>query len=244
MMTLAAVVTATALKNGMGLGVAILLSLLVSMLCGFLNGFIIAKSKCMPMIVTLGTSQIFYGAALLITGGSFLSFQGTLEFMRKITIFDTIPLMVLVMIAVVLLMYVLLGKTKFGRLIVAMGGNEKDAYLSGVKVGLYKVLTYVITGILVAIAGVVLASRLNSISPTAGSGYELDALMASVIGGVTFEGGRGTVSGALLGCLLTGIISSALDILGVDAYWKITITGIIIVGAVVISNIDAMRSGK
>lgn len=244
MMTLTAVITATALKNGLSLGVGILLSVVVAVICGFINGYIITKSKCMPMIVTLGTSQVFYGISLLITGGSFLSFQGTLEFMRKITIFNTIPLMVLVMIAVVAFMYILLNRTKFGRRIVAMGGNEKNAYLSGVKVNLYKILTYMIAGALVSIAGVVFAARMNSIAPTAGSGYELDALMASVIGGVTFEGGRGTVLGALLGCLLTGIISSALDILGVDAYWKITITGIIIVGAVVISNIDAMRKSK
>lgn len=244
MMTLTAVITATSLKNGLSLGVGILLSVVVAVICGFINGYIITKSKCMPMIVTLGTSQVFYGISLLITGGSFLSFQGTLEFMRKITIFNTIPLMVLVMIAVVGFMYILLNRTKFGRRIVAMGGNEKNAYLSGVKVNLYKILTYMIAGALVSIAGVVFAARMNSIAPTAGSGYELDALMASVIGGVTFEGGRGTVLGALLGYLLTGIISSALDILGVDAYWKITITGIIIVGAVVISNIDAMRKSK
>ena len=106
---------------------------------------------------------------------------------------------------------------------------------------LYKILTYVISGGMVAIAGIVFAARMNSIAPAAGSGYELDALVAAVIGGVTFDGGRGTISGAILGCLLTGVISSAMDILGVHAYWKIAVTGTIIVVAVVISNLENIR---
>lgn len=241
MMTLAAVMAATAIKNELGLGVAVVLSVLTGVICGFLNGVIIVKSKCMPLIVTLGMSQVYYGASLLITNGSFLSFNGTLEFMRKIALFDVVPLMVVLMLLVVVIMYLVINRTKFGRRIIAIGGNEKNAYLSGIKVELYKILTYMLSGMLVGVAAVVFAARMNSIAPTAGGGTELDALVAAVIGGVTFEGGRGTVPGAILGCLLTGVISSALDILGVHAYWKITITGAIIVGAVVISNIDAIR---
>ena len=241
MMALSAVVLATAIKNGLGLGLGMLLSILVSILCGAINGVIIAKSKCVPLIVTLGTSQVFYGAALLITGGSFMSFNGLLDFMRKISLFGTIPLMVLLMLVTVVLMSLLINRTKFGRRIVAMGGNETNAYLSGIKVVTYKIITYMISGLLVALASFVFAARMNSIAPAAGSGYELDALVACVIGGIMFEGGRGTVSGAMLGCLLTGVISSALDILGVDAYLKIAITGVIIVIAVVLSNIDNIR---
>jgi len=148
---------------------------------------------------------------------------------------------VIVMLAIVLFMYVLLNKTRFGRRIVAIGGNERNAYLSGIKVDLYKILTYGISGAIVSVAGLIFAARLNPITPNAGAGYELDALVAAVIGGVTFDGGRGTVLGAFLGCLLTGIISNALDILGVDAYIKIVITGAIIVGAVVLSNIEKLR---
>lgn len=241
MMTLSAVVMATALKNGQSLAVGVVLAILVSMLCGLINGVIITKSKCIPLIITLGTSQVFYGASLLITGGSFMSFNGELEFMRKVALFDIIPLMVLLMVLVVVFVHFLINKTKFGRRIFAIGGNEKNAYLSGVKVDLYKILTYVISGGMVAIAGIVFAARMNSIAPAAGSGYELDALVAAVIGGVTFDGGRGTISGAILGCLLTGVISSAMDILGVHAYWKIAVTGTIIVVAVVISNLENIR---
>jgi ribose transport system permease protein len=244
MMALSGVVVATILMRGGNMFVAILAGVGVSTLCGLVNGIIIAKTRTMPLIITLGTGQMFNGVSLLIAGGSFLQFQNKLDFLRKIKLFDFLPLMVIVMMFIVLLMYVLLNKTRFGRRIVAIGGNELNAYLSGIRVDLYKILTYGISGAIVSIAGLIFAARLNAITATAGAGYELDALVAAVVGGVTFEGGRGTVLGAFLGCLLIGIISNALDILGVDAYIKIVITGGIIVSAVVLSNIDKLRRRK
>ena len=241
MMTLSGVVVATLLMRGANLLVAVLAGMGVSTLCGLLNGVIIAKSRTMPLIITLGTGQMFNGISLLIAGGSFLQFENKLNFLRTVKLFDFLPLMVIVMLAIVVLMYVLLNKTRFGRRIVAIGGNERNAYLSGIKVDLYKILTYGISGAIVSVAGLIFAARLNAITANAGAGYELDALVAAVIGGVTFDGGRGTVLGAFLGCLLTGIISNAQDILGVDAYVKIVITGAIIVGAVVLSNIEKLR---
>ena len=244
MMALSGVVVATILMRGGNMFVAILAGVGVSTLCGLVNGIIIAKTRTMPLIITLGTGQMFNGVSLLIAGGSFLQFQNKLDFLRKIKLLDFLPLMVIVMLCIVLLMYVLLNMTRFGRRIVAIGGNELNAYLSGIRVDLYKVLTYGISGAIVSIAGLIFAARLNAITATAGAGYELDALVAAVVGGVTFEGGRGTVLGAFLGCLLIGIISNALDILGVDAYIKIVITGGIIVSAVVLSNIDKLRRRK
>ena len=241
MMALIGVVVATVLMAGQSLFVAVLCGMGVGLICGLFNGVIISKSRCIPLIITLGTSQIFYGIALLICGGSFLQFKEKLEFMRKIQLYNFLPLMVIFMLAIVVLMYFLLNKTKFGRRIVAIGGNEKNAFLSGINVDLYKIVTYGIGGLIVSLAALILGARLNSITATAGSGYETDALVAAIIGGVTFEGGRGTVFGAFLGCLLTGIISNALDILGVDAYVKVVISGAIIVAAVVLSNIDNLR---
>lgn len=244
MMTLSAVVVATILMKGGNMGMALAAGVGISILCGLFNGAIIAKSRCMPLIITLGTSQIFYGISLLIAGGSFLQFQNRLDFMRTIKLAGFLPLMVIFMIFVCLMVYFLLERTRFGRRIVAIGGNEKNAYLSGISVDLYKIITYGISGAIVSIAGLIFAARLNAITANAGAGYELNALVASVIGGVTFEGGRGTVLGAFLGCLLIGIISNALDILGVDAYIKIVITGSIIVLAVVLSNIQNLTRRK
>ncbi len=244
MMTLSAVVVATVLMKGGNMFTALLAGVGIAVLCGLFNGVIIAKSRCMPLIITLGTSQVFYGISLLIAGGSFLQFQNRLDFMRTIKLAGFLPLMVIFMIIVCFMVYYLLERTKFGRRIVAIGGNEKNAYLSGINVDLYKIVTYGISGAIVAIAGLIFAARLNAITANAGSGYELNALVAAVIGGVTFEGGRGTVLGAFLGCLLIGIISNALDILGVDAYIKIVITGLIIVVAVVLSNIQNLTRRK
>lgn len=244
MMALVGVLVATLLMRDVPLGVAVLAGMGAAGLCGLFNGIIIAKSHCIPLIITLGTGKIFYGISLLICGGSFLQFKGKLDFMRKIQLYNILPLMVIFMLIIVLLMYVLLNRTKFGRRIVAIGGNEKNAYLSGINVDLHKIITYCIGGLIVSIAALVLGARLDSITATAGNGYETDALVAAIIGGVTFEGGRGTVFGAFLGCLLTGIISNALDILGVDAYVKVVISGAIIVGAVVLSNIDTLRKKR
>ncbi len=241
MMALVGVVVATMLMAGYPLVLAMLAGMLVSIVCGLFNGVIIAKTHCIPLIITLGTGKMFYGVALLICGGSFLQFKKQLDFMRKIQLYNFLPLMVIFMLAIVVMMYVLLNKTRFGRRIVAIGGNEKNAYLSGINVDLYKIITYGVGGLIVSIAALILGARLDSITATAGDGYETDALVAAIMGGVTFEGGRGTVLGAFLGCLLTGIISNALDILGVDAYVKVVISGAIIVGAVVLSNINNIR---
>ncbi len=241
MMTLSGVVVATILMNGGSMFLAVLAGVATSAACGLFNGIIIAKSRSMPLIITLGTGQMFNGISLLIAGGSFLQFAGKLDFLRTIKLFNLLPLMVIFMLVVVVLMHVLLTRTRYGRRIVAIGGNEKNAFLSGINVDLYKVITYTLSGAVVSIAGLIFAARLNAITANAGAGYELNALVAVVIGGVTFEGGRGTILGAFLGCLLTGIISNALDILGVHAYVKIVITGAIIVGAVVLSNLGKLR---
>lgn len=241
MMTLSGVVVATILMRGGSMFAAIVAGVGVSSLCGLFNGLIIAKTRTMPLIITLGTGQMFNGVSLLIAGGSFLQFQNKLDFLNKIRLFDFMPLMVIVMLGIVLMMYTLINKTRFGRRIFAIGGNEQNAYLSGIRVDLYKIITYGISGTIVSVAGLIFAARLNAITATAGAGYELDALVAAVVGGVTFEGGRGTILGAFLGCLLIGIISNALDILGVGAYIKIVITGGIIVTAVILSNIEKLR---
>ena len=241
MMALIGVLDASLLMKGVPLTAVIFIGLAMGMVCGAFNGIIISKSHCIALIITLGTGKIFSGVSLLICGGAFLQFENKLDFLRKIQLYNFLPLMVIVMLAIVLMMYFLLSRTRFGRRIVAIGGNEKNAFLSGINVDLYKIITYAIGGAIVSIAALILGARLNSITATAGDGYETDALVASIIGGVTFDGGKGTVFGAFLGCLLTGIISNALDILGVDAYVKVVISGAIIVGAVVLSNLDNLR---
>lgn len=241
MMVLSGVVMASVIQAKGGVFAAVLAGVAVALLCGLLNGIIIAKSKCIPLIITLGTSQIFYGLALTISKGRIMSFSGAFNLIGKTKLFDIFPVMLFVLILVVVVSHILINRTKFGRRIVAIGGNEKNAFLSGIPVVSYKVIIYGITGLYCAVAAIIFSSRIDSITSNAGVGYETNALTAAIIGGVTFEGGKGTISGAFLGCVLMGIISNAMNILQVDPYIQTIITGVIIVCAVVLSNINNMR---
>lgn len=240
-MVLSGIVMARILVDEGNVLIAVTAGILTAVACGVLNGFIIAKSKCIPLIITLGTSQIFYGLALTISGGRIMSFGGAFNAIGKTKLFDIFPVMLFVLIAMVLISYIVMNKTKFGRRIVAIGGNEKNAFLSGISVTKYKVIIYGIAGLFCSIAAIIFSARIDSITANAGGGYETSALTAAIIGGVTFDGGKGTISGAFLGCVLMGVISNAMNILQVETYIQTIITGCIIVGAVVLSNINNIR---
>lgn len=241
MMVLIGLTMATVMNSTDNTLLGILAGIGVGMLCGLLNGVIIAKSKCIPLIITLGTSQIFYGIALTISGGSIVTFGGRLNGIGKTKIGGVVPVMLFVLLAMVLLSYFIMNKTLFGRKITAIGGNEKNAFLSGIKVTKYKILTYVICGFYCAIAAIIFCARIDSIMASAGSGYETTALTSAIIGGVTFDGGKGTIVGAFLGCVLLGVVNNAMNIMGIQTYIQTIITGIIIVTAVVLSNINNMH---
>lgn len=239
-MVLSGIVMSVVIEAGMPVYLAIFAGLGVGLACGLINGVIIAKSKCIPLIISLGTSQAFYGLALSISGGSIMSFNGTFNGL-KIKIAGVFPVMLLVLLLMTAIAYTVLNYTKFGRRIVAIGGNEKNAYLSGINVVRYKIITYAIAGLFCAVASIVFCARIDSITSNAGSGYETNALTAAIIGGVTFDGGKGTIGGAFLGCLLMGVISNAMNILHVPTYIQTIITGAIIVAAVVLSNVDNLK---
>ncbi len=240
-MVLSGVVMAQIINSGGGTLIAVAAGSVSAVICGILNGVIIAKSRCIPLIITLGTSQVFYGMALTISGGRIMSFKGTFNGIGKTKLFDVFPVMLFILAAVVLISYVLINKTRFGRRIVAIGGNELNAFLSGINVMRYKVIIYAVAGFFCAIAAIIFSARIDSITANAGTGYETSALTAAIIGGVTFDGGKGTISGAFLGCVLMGVISNAMNILQVETYVQTIITGIIIVSAVVLSNINNIR---
>ncbi|MEG1394040.1 MAG: ABC transporter permease [Christensenellaceae bacterium] len=240
-MALSAVVMANMIMSGSSVMLSVVAGIAVGAACGILNGFIIAKSKCVPLIISLGTSQIFYGLSLTISQGRIMNFDSQFDAIGSGKIGDVFPVMLFFLIAMVIIAYVIINYTKFGRRIVAIGGNEKNAYLSGINVDGHKIAVYLISGLFCGVAAIIFAARLDSITATAGSGYELSALTAAIIGGITFERGRGTIPGAFLGCLFMGIIANAMNILGVESYTQTIITGIIIVGAVVLSNISNLK---
>ena len=236
-MVLSAVVAGHLVNNGVPIAHAAIASIIVGGLCGLFNGLIVSFSRCIPLIITLGTGQVFYGLSLTISQGRILSFNGTLDFIGKTRIFGVFPIMLFFLFFVIAISSFMLNYTKYGRRIVAIGSNEQNAFLSGIRVLPYKISLYTIGGLFCGIAAIIFAARIDSVAAGAGGGYETRALSAAIIGGITFAGGKGTVSGAFLGCLLMGVINNALNILKVPSYTQTIISGAIIVSAVVLSNL-------
>ena len=240
MIGLSTVIICTLVMNGTNVYIAVLIGFSTSVVCGLINGVIVSKSKCIPLIVTLGMSYVYYGLALVISQGLFLTLKGKFQFLGRGRVLS-VPVPMIILILMVLGTHFLLRNTKYGRRIVAMGGNEQMAFLSGINVDRLKIINYTLSGAIIGVASLVLVSRLGNILANAGEGYELRALASAIIGGVTFEGGRGTILGAFLGVILMGIVQNGLNILNVSSYFQTFTIGVIIVIAVVVSNIEKIR---
>ena len=221
--------------------IAVAVGVLIAVAAGTLNGIIIAKSRCMPLIISLGMSGIYFGITLLTSGGNYMTFNLAFEPLRAIRVAGIIPINTIVFLLMVVICYFLVNHTKYGRRIVAIGGNEQNARLSGINVDAYKIITYAISGFCCGISAILYASRLDSITAGAGAGFELSALTGAIIGGVTFDGGRGTIVGAFLGIVFMGLISNAMNVLGIESSVQYVIQGVIVVVAVIISNINNIR---
>jgi len=240
MIGLSGVVICKMVMGGYATLPAVVIGFLLPVGCGLVNGIIVSKSKCIPLIVTLGMNYVYYGLALVISQGLFLSLKGKFTFLGRGRL-GGVPISVVVLFVVVIAIHFLLRNTKFGRRLVVMGGNEQVAFLSGINVDRLKIANYTFSGALIGLASLVLVSRLGNILANAGEGYELRALASAIIGGVTFEGGRGSVLGAFLGVVLLGIVQNGLNILNVSSYFQTFTIGLIIVIAVVVSNLEKVR---
>lgn len=210
--------------------------LLVGALLGLVNGLIITKGGVQPFIATLGMLTIARGMTLVYTDGRPITglpdafvWLGAGEIAR-------IPVPVVIMAAVFAASYVILTQTVLGRYVYAIGGNEEAARLSGVNVTFYKTAAYVISGVLSALSAVILTARLNSAQPTAGSGYELDAIAAVVLGGTTLAGGEGGILGTLLGAFIIGVLNNGLNLLNVSAFYQQVVKGVVILLAVLLDR--------
>lgn len=231
-MAIAGVVSAMALKSGMPISVAIILGLLAGILVGLINGSLIAYGGLPPFVVTLGTMSIVKGIALFITGGipvTRLSKSFNIIGNDKII---GIPIPVIITIALTLLFGFILSKTKLGTRIFAVGSNLDVAKYSGINTKKIIITVYVFSGLLAAVAGIIMASRIASGQPTAGTGYELYAVAASVIGGVSLAGGEGLLTGTLIGALIIGVLRNGLNLLSVSAFIQEIMIGSVIIIAV------------
>ncbi len=217
--------------------VSIVAGCLVGMLAGAINGFLIAKTKIPPFIATLGMFSAARGAAMLFTGGRPISNLGDdYNFIGQGDLYG-LPIPILILVVMAIVTHILYSRTKFGKYIYAIGGNEQAAHVSGINVTKYKLLIYVYAGFLAALGGIVVSSRIGSGQPGLGVGYEFDAITAAVIGGASLSaGGIGTIPGTIIGALIIGVLNNTLDLTNVSAYWQQIIKGAIIVGAVILDQ--------
>ena len=217
---------------------AILVSILIGMALGLFNGWVITKFSIPPFVATLAMLTIARGFTMLYTEGIPISNLGSeFEFIGSGWILG-IPVPVCISLTMVLIVIFLTKKTTFGRYIYAIGGNEKAAFLSGININKIKLAVYGIAGMMAAVGGVLVTSRLNSAQPNAGMSYELDSIAAVVIGGTSLSGGIGTVAGTVIGAVIIGVLNNGLVLLDVSPFWQQVVKGFVILLAVIIDKMN------
>ncbi len=247
---LAGAVAAGLLKNGVVLGAldarleftvtgAIAAGIAVGGAAGWFNGFAITRFQLPPFVATLGMLSIARGLTMLWTGGFPVTSLGATFGFLGTGAFLGMPMPVWIMLALVAVFVVVTRRTRFGRHIYAVGGNERAARLTGLNVPRIKLAVYTLAGALAGVAGLIVTARLDSAQPNAGLGYELDSIAAVVIGGTSLSGGRGSVWGTVLGCLIIGVLNNGLFLLNVSPFWQQVIKGIVILVAVAIDKLNA-----
>ena len=233
-------ITAGLLSGGQSLVPAIIVGVVAGAFIGMINGALITRAGIPPFIATLGTMTAARGFTLVYTDGRPIT--GMEEAFRFLGggYIAGIPVPVIIMAVIFLLAHIMLTRTKFGRYVYAIGGNEEAARLSGI--GTKKILlsVYTLAGLLAGFSGVIMASRLNSAQPTAGAGFELDAIAAVVLGGTSLSGGVGTVGGTLIGAMIIGVLDNGLNLLNVSSFYQQVAKGVVILLAV---YVDKKRKG-
>ena len=234
---------------GLPLPLGIFAAIFFGALVGLSSGTLIAKLKIPPFIATLGMMMLLKGLSLVISGTKPIYFTDTPNFsvisqdslLGELIPSLPIPNAVLILFLVAMAASVVLNKTSLGRYTFALGSNEEAARLSGVNVDLWKIVVYTVSGGICGIAGLLIASRLNSAQPALGQGYELDAIAAVVIGGTSLSGGTGTIVGTIIGAFIMSVLTNGLRILSVAQEWQTVLTGVIIILAV---YADILRRGR
>ncbi len=233
------------LTQGWPLFAVLLLILALGTLLGFLNGLLVSYGRLQAFIATLGTMSLWRGLTLVITQARPIS-------IRKAPVADAfcfigsgsvlgVPVPVWIMVLVFLLAYVILRHRRIGRYLYAIGCNEEAALYSGIQTQKVKLFAFSISGLLASLAGVIVTARLSSATPTAGTAYEMDAIAAAVLGGVSMAGGKGNIRGIAVGALIIGILSNALNLLNIGSYYQGVVKGIVILIAVLLDRGESQK---
>ena len=224
--------------RGVPLGVAIAAALAVGVVAGACNGVLVAYFGMPPFIVTLGVYGMAQSVAMVLTAGnSVTGLPAAVRFFNEGSWLG-VPIPVLAMLIVFALTWVLLYRTRFGRYVFAIGGNRQALVLAGVPVRAWLVAVYAYVGLLAALASFIMTARMNAAHPTIAIGLEFDAIAAVILGGTSFEKGRGGLMGTLLGALAVAVLRNGLNLIGLSTEWQVAVVGLVIVGAVAI---DALR---
>ena len=244
---MAVLATQTITFMGMSIGPlgalsAMLIGFIVGTIAGFINGLVIAKGRIPDFVATLGMMEVARGVALLVTGGlpipSHLTATELKGYLPEAIIwmggreFFGIPTGPLVALIVVIIGWLVLSQTVLGRSIFAIGGNKEAARVSGLKVDRIKIATYMMMGMMAAVAGIVLTGRMNSANALMATGVELKCIAAVVIGGTNLFGGEGTIIGSLIGAIIMGVLGNGLNLLNVSAFWQRVVMGTVIIAVV------------
>lgn len=224
--------------------VAVLGAIIVGGLIGAFNGVFASKVKVVGIIATLGSMTIVRGLTYIYTGGyPILGSSESFQFLGSGYVWG-LPMPIIIFVVLVAFWQYVLSKTPLGRYICAVGGNKEAARLSGIAVDRYHAMAFVIGGLMAAVSGVVYASRLNSATPLAGQGYELDAIASAVIGGTSVTGGEGSVVGTMVGVLLLTVINNMFNLLGVQVHVQYLVKGVIILTVVGIDSYSRLGKGE
>ncbi|MBA7498148.1 Ribose import permease protein RbsC [subsurface metagenome] len=221
------------ISMGVPLIIAILIGLIAGIALGAFHGLCVTKFKIAPFIVTLGTMSAYRGLALKIAGGLPISpLSPFFSIVGNGYVLKVIPIPVLIVITMTLLAFFILKYTSFGRYIYALGGNEEAARVSGINVGFWKVITYIFSGLMMALAAILLSGRLNTAEGLMARGTELKSITAVILGGSSLFGGEGSVVGSIIGTLIVGTIGNGLNLLAVDPFEIEIIIGLLLIGVV------------
>ena len=237
------VVAGRLMEEGHGMAAAIAYGILAAFIFGLMNGTLVAIGRLPPFIATLSTMAIARGFALVYSNGRPFLIQVD-EFLNigRGSVFG-IPNPIWILLIVCALAFILLNFTVFGRHVYAFGGNRQAANLAGVRTKLVEISVYTIAGVLAGITAIILSARISSGQPTAGSGFELDAIAAVAIGGTSMKGGSGTIGGTIMGFIIIGIMINSMTLLGVSSFYQQIVKGFIIIAAVMIDMQIKRREG-
>jgi ribose transport system permease protein len=233
---ISAIAAAAMMIGGVPMALAIPAAVLLGAAAGAANGMLVAYGGLQPFIVTLGTLSLYRAAALIYTGGNpIFGIPPQFRALFNSSLFG-VPSAVVIVAVLALIIWVVLNKTPLGEYFLAVGGNAEAAHIAGVPVAMTKIASYMISGGLAAIAGLILVGRLGAADPTLGNLWELDAIAAAAIGGASLMGGKGSIVGTLLGAIILGALRNGLTLLNVQAFYQLLATGIIILVAMLIDR--------